>query len=111
VVQRVQCGAKAKNVTPKRRAMGARHARRRRWTWTALDADTKVILSWRVDSRDADSARVLMDDLSGRLAHKVQFATDGHTADLRAVDEAFGAGGKPSITTFNYVNEGRPAAG
>jgi IS1 family transposase len=57
-----------------------------------LDADTKVILSWRVDSRDADSARVLMDDLSGRLAHKVQFATDGHTAYLRAVDEAFGAG-------------------
>ena len=82
------CGSKAKNTTPERRAMGDGDV----WTWTALDADSKMILSWTVGSRDADSARVLMDDLSGRLAHKVQLTTDGHTAYLRAVDEAFGAG-------------------
>jgi IS1 family transposase len=59
------------------------------WTWTALDADSKMILSWAVGSRDADSARVLMDDLAARLANRVQLTTDGHKAYLVAVDEAF----------------------
>src|SRR5215204_7513989 len=60
------------------------------WTWTAMDADSKMILSWTVGSRDAESASVLMDDLSARLAHRVQLTTDGHAAYLTAVDEAFG---------------------
>jgi IS1 family transposase len=62
------------------------------WTWTALDADSKMILSWSVGGRDADSAKVLMDDLAARLAHKVQLTTDGHHAYLQAVEEAFGQG-------------------
>jgi transposase-like protein len=62
------------------------------WTWTALDADSKMILSWSVGGREADSAKVLMDDLAARLAHKVQLTTDGHHAYLQAVDEAFGEG-------------------
>jgi IS1 family transposase len=61
------------------------------WTWTALDADSKLILSWIVGGRDADYALGLMDDLRGRLANRVQLTTDGHKAYLQAVEEAFGA--------------------
>ena len=61
------------------------------WTWTALDADHKLILSWKVGSRDAEYALALMDDLRGRLANRVQLTTDGHRAYLQAVEDAFGA--------------------
>ena len=93
--QRVQCDeiwsfihAKAKNVpTAKAAPQGAGDI----WTWTALDADSKLILSWAVGGRDAGYALALMDDLRGRLANRVQFTTDGHRAYLEAVEEAFGA--------------------
>jgi IS1 family transposase len=93
--QRVQCDeiwsfvhAKAKNVpTAKAAPQGAGDI----WTWTALDADHKLILSWKVGGRDADYALMLMDDLRGRLANRVQLTTDGHKAYLSAVEEAFGA--------------------
>lgn len=61
------------------------------WTWTAIDAETKLIVSWRVGGRDASYALALMDDLRQRLAHRVQLTTDGHKAYLEAVEEAFGA--------------------
>jgi IS1 family transposase len=61
------------------------------WTWTALDSDTKLILTWQVGGRDAERALALMDDLRGRLANRVQLTTDGHRAYLQAVEEAFGA--------------------
>jgi IS1 family transposase len=61
------------------------------WTWTALDADSKLILSWAVGGRDAGYALALMDDLRGRLVNRVQLTTDGHRAYLEAVEEAFGA--------------------
>src|SRR5438874_2100055 len=93
--QRVQCDeiwsfvhAKAKNVpTAKAAPQGAGDI----WTWTALDADHKLILSWKVGGRDAEYALALMDDLRGRLANRVQLTTDGHRAYLEAVEEAFGA--------------------
>ncbi len=61
------------------------------WTWTALDADTKLICSWMVGNRDAVAARMFIQDLAGRLRHRIQLTTDGHNAYLRAVDEAFGS--------------------
>jgi IS1 family transposase len=61
------------------------------WTWTAIDADTKIVPSWYIGSRDADCALTFMDDLQGRLANRVQLTTDGHKAYLVAVEEAFGA--------------------
>jgi IS1 family transposase len=60
------------------------------WTWTALDADTKLIASYRVGTRDADCAHEFMHDLAGRLTSRVQLTTDGHRAYLEAVDSAFG---------------------
>lgn len=59
------------------------------WTWTALDADSKLIVSWMVGGRDADTANVFMQDLAERLANRVQLTTDGLHAYLDAVEGAF----------------------
>ena len=60
------------------------------WTWTALDSDSKLIVSWMVGGRDGEYAIALMDDLRSRLANRVQLTTDGHKAYLEAVEGAFG---------------------
>jgi IS1 family transposase len=61
------------------------------WTWTAIDADTKLIPSWFVGGRDSDAAMIFMDDLASRLANRVQLTSDGHKAYLEAVEGAFGS--------------------
>src|SRR6202035_4866224 len=48
------------------------------WTWTAIDADSKLVLSWLVGSRDAESARLFIDDVASRLDNRVQLTSDGH---------------------------------
>src|SRR6476661_6875223 len=60
------------------------------WTWTALEASHKMIVSYMVGGRDSEYAIALMDDLRSRLATRVQLTTDGHRAYLSAVEEAFG---------------------
>jgi IS1 family transposase len=60
------------------------------WTWTALDADSKLLISYLVGGRDGEYAMMLMDDLRSRLANRVQLTTDGHKAYLEAVEGAFG---------------------
>ncbi|MGH6922411.1 MAG: IS1 family transposase, partial [Propylenella sp.] len=61
------------------------------WTWTAIEADTKLIVSWLVGGRDGEYAMAFMDDLRERLANRVQLTSDGHKAYLEAVEGAFGA--------------------
>ena len=81
------CHAKQKNVaTAKAAPEGAGDV----WTWTALDADTKLIVAYHVGDRSGESAMDLMDDLRSRLANRVQLTTDGHKAYLEAVEGAFG---------------------
>ena len=60
------------------------------WTWTSLDADSKLICNWFVGGRDAEYANFFMQDLAERLDNRVQLTTDGHKAYLQAVDGAFG---------------------
>jgi IS1 family transposase len=60
------------------------------WTWIAIDAETKLIPSWLVGLRDGEHACVFVDDLAGRLAHRVQITSDGLRAYLDAIDMAFG---------------------
>jgi IS1 family transposase len=60
------------------------------WTWTAIDADNKLMISWLVGGRDSDYAMAFMDDLKSRLANRVQLTSDGHRAYLEAVEGAFG---------------------
>lgn len=60
------------------------------WTWTALDADTKLVPCWMVGGRDSECAKVFIQDLKERLANRVQLTSDGHRAYLEAVEGAFG---------------------
>src|SRR4030042_296428 len=60
------------------------------WTWTALDADTKLVPSWAIGSRGADAANEFLHDLADRLAHRIQLTTDGHKVYLNAVENVFG---------------------
>lgn len=82
------CYAKAKNVAT---AKAAPEDAGDVWTWTALDADSKMILSYLVGGRDSGYAIEFMDDVAARLANRVQLTTDGHKAYLEAVEGAFGA--------------------
>jgi len=93
-VRRLQCdeiwnfvGAKAKNATPEKKAEGWGDT----WTWTALDADTKLCVSYLVGGRDAGWATEFMQDCASRITNRVQVTTDGHKAYLQAVEDAFGA--------------------
>lgn len=61
------------------------------WTWTAIDADTKLVPSWYIGRRDAKCAHEFMQDLKNRLANRVQLTTDGHKAYLWAVEDVFGS--------------------
>ena len=56
------------------------------WTWTAIDADSKLIVSWHVGDRSQHTGIAFMGDLKGRLANRVQLTTDGHKAYLKAVE-------------------------
>ena len=84
------CYAKQKNVSDAKSAPeGAGNV----WTWTALDSDSKMILSYMVGSRDAENAVFLIDDLAQRIDGRMQLTTDGHKAYLEAVAGAFPEGG------------------
>ena len=92
---RVQCDevwsftyAKQKNVAT---AKAAPQEAGDTWTWTALDADTKLIVSSMVGGRDAEYANAFMGDVASRLANRVQMTTDGHKAYLEAIEGSFGA--------------------
>ena len=61
------------------------------WTWTAIEADTKLILAYLVGGRDADYANAFIADLKERVVNRIQLTSDGHRAYLDAVEEAFGA--------------------
>jgi IS1 family transposase len=80
-------GCKQKNITPENEGNGWGDV----WTWVALDADTKLVPTWFISTRDAGAAYHFMHDLAGRLANRVQLTTDGHRAYLTAVEDAFGA--------------------
>jgi IS1 family transposase len=79
--------AKAKNVA---KAKAAPANAGDTWTWTAIDADNKLMISWLVGGRDGRYAMAFMDDLRSRLANRVQLTSDGHKAYLEAVEGAFG---------------------
>ena len=59
------------------------------WTWTAIDADSKLIVSWIVGQRDNVTARIFVNDLANRLANRIQLTSDGLSVYLQAVERAF----------------------
>lgn len=80
-------GAKARNVPTMKAPMDNAGDV---WTWTAIEADTKLIISHFVGGRDGECAMWFMDDLAGRVASRIQLTSDGHKAYLEAVEGAFG---------------------
>ncbi len=91
--KRVQCdeiwsfvGSKEKNTTDEKKAEGWGDC----WTWTALDADTKLMISFRLGDRTLATAYDFMHDVAERLANRIQLTTDGHRVYLEAVESAFG---------------------
>lgn len=92
--QRIQCDeiwsfcyAKQKNVAAAKAAPdGAGDV----WTWTALDADSKLMVSWFVGDRSAEAATWLLEDVQARIKNRVQLTTDGHAAYVPAVAQVFG---------------------
>jgi IS1 family transposase len=95
--RRVQCdeiwsfiAAKAKNVTPQLRKWNP--AAGDVWTWTAIDADSKLCISFYVGDRSTGSAWEFMQDVASRIGRNVQLTTDGYKPYLEAVEDAFGGG-------------------
>lgn len=106
---RVQCdeiwafvGAKQKNATPEQRAQGWGDV----WTWTGMDADSKLMISWLVGGRGQDAANAFMGDVAARLTKRVQLSTDGNAVYLIAVDHAFGVDVDYGMMQKIYKGEG-----
>lgn len=59
------------------------------WTWTALDAESKLIISWQLGARDAANGYAFMQDVSSRLSNRIQMTTDGNRIYLDAIDQYF----------------------
>ena len=79
------------------------------WTWTALDADTKLLISYLVGDRNAACANQFMQDVGERLANRVQLTTDGHRPYLEAVEGAFGAEADYAMLVKTYGEAPEPA--
>lgn len=81
------CYSKQKNVPQKLRGkFGYGDV----WTWTAICADTKLVPTWLVGDRSANTGYIFMSDLASRLKNRIQLTTDGNHAYLVAVEDAFG---------------------
>ena len=81
------CHCKQKNVKPELKGIvGYGDV----WTWTAIDADTKLMIAWNIGTRDGGAAANFMNDVAERLSTRVQLTTDGHAAYLDAVNDSFG---------------------
>jgi IS1 family transposase len=81
------CGAKQKQVDAGAKGHGDV------WTWTAMDADSKLMICWSVGQRSGQAATAFMADLASRLVNRVQLTTDGYSHYLSATERAFGWNG------------------
>lgn len=81
------CYAKDKNLPDSKRGQPGVGSM---WTWTAIDADSKTIISWRLGARDAANANAFMQDIAERVVNRFQLTTDGNITYLDAVNDHFG---------------------
>jgi IS1 family transposase len=61
------------------------------WTWKAIDADTKLVISYTIGDRGSDTAKAFMEDVASRISTRIQLTTDGHRVYADAVEDAFGS--------------------
>jgi hypothetical protein len=78
------------------------------WTWTAIDAETKLVPSWRLGARDAANAHAFISDLSERLANRVQLTTDGNRVYVDAVERYMGGTVDYAMLVKQYGQEEAP---
>jgi IS1 family transposase len=95
------CGAKAKNVSLEKKQQGWGDV----WTWTAIDADTKLCVSYLVGGRSTGWAMDFMQDCASRIVGKPQITTDAHKPYLKAVEEAFGGNANYAVLHKVYGYE------
>ena len=81
------CHAKEKNVPEEKKGQfGYGDV----WTWTAIDADSKLVISWCIGGRDSYTGLAFMQDVARRVSQRVQLTTDGHKVYLNAIENVFG---------------------
>jgi IS1 family transposase len=80
------CHAKEKNVPKNHKGeLGYGDV----WTWTAIDADTKLVFSWLIGDRSGAAAMDFMVDIQARVKNRMQLTTDGHKMYLDVVEDVF----------------------
>lgn len=98
------CYSKEKNVAPEDKGiLGHGDA----YTWTAIDADTKLAISWLVGRRDGEYAEAFIGDLASRLADRIQLTTDGWGPYIPAVEKVFGGAIDYAMLVKIYEGEGQ----
>jgi IS1 family transposase len=81
------------------------------WTWTAIDADSKLLISWVVSDRGQDAADALIEDLKARTYQRIQVSTDGHSPYLTAIMKAFKYGECDYAEVIKVYANSKPLAG
>jgi IS1 family transposase len=99
------CYAKDKNLPDDMRGMPGVGSM---WTWTALCATTKLMVSWRVGARDAANAHSFISDVADRLANRVQLTSDGNRLYVDAVEASLGGKVDFAQLVKRYGNETEP---
>lgn len=79
------CYSKEKNTPVPMRGQGRGSV----WTWTTLDADTKLMISWVVSDRSQEAVNAIMADLKGRTTNRMQINSDGLPSYVEAVVKTF----------------------
>lgn len=107
--KRVQCdeiwsfvGAKMRNTTEEKLAQGWGDV----WTWAAIDADSKLIVSYLVGQRGPRWAKAFMEDVASRIDSRIQLTTDGLKMYGEAVEGAFGMDVDYAMLIKLYGNDG-----
>ena len=95
-------GAKQRNASTEKQAEGWGDA----WTWVAIDADTKLVVTYHVGGRGPQDARLIMFDVAARMRGRIQLTTDGHPPYLPAVADAFGRDVDYAILVKLFGNTG-----
>ena len=99
------CYAKEKNVRPEMKGKGVGSI----WTWTCLDADTKLMISWIVSDRSQEAANAIIRDLKGRITQRIQLSSDGLPQYVEAVVKVFRPGEIDHAEVIKTFASSKPA--
>ena len=98
--------AKEKNVRPEMKGKGVGSI----WTWTCLDADSKLMISWLVSDRSQDAANIVIADLKTRIGQRIQLSSDGLPQYVEAVTKVFRTGEIDHAEVVKVFASSKPAS-